>query len=298
MPSKSVVLTVLLGLYFILSIKYSYKVVRLFRTPEFVKYSLFNPSVVTVTPKYADSDDEYSTTIDISPESAVTLTNEEFLALGLLNRPFGLDDTEALKNATDVKCVPRNFGYSAHKGEQVFPPMTYPECSAKLTKPIANISLDHGELSLHCEDSQTKTYTSDQNLSKNRLWRPYDLEDLWEVLPYHNPVSVSNAEFVYASCDDTTEFTNAVYMPSYNETAHTRTKALMASLNPKRPLTVLMLTIDSYSRRHFFRKLPKTVDYLNSLNNASDFSVFDFKIHNLFGATSVDNILPIFASKP
>lgn len=56
-----------------------------------------------------------------------------------------------------------------------------------------------------------------------------------------------------------------------------------------------MLTIDSYSRRHFFRKLPKTVEFLNSLKG-SKYSVFDFKVHNIYSATSVENMVPVFGS--
>jgi len=294
--SKAKVLAAFLGIYFLLAVKYSYKVVRNYRRPEFVKYSFLNPAVVTVTPKYTASESGYVQDSDIFQETLPTLSNEEFKDLGYLNTPFELDTTEALTNLTNVKCVPKNFGYSESKGNYVFPPVTYPDCALRLTKPLANISLDQGELSLSCEDADTITYTSDQHLAKNRLWRPYDLKELWEVQTYKKPISLGNAEFVYASCDETTEYTNAVYIPNFNETVYNRTKTLMNELNTKRPLTILMLTIDSYSRRHFFRKLPKTAEYLNSLNQGSDFSVFDFQIHNLFGASSVDNILPIFAN--
>jgi hypothetical protein len=297
MLSRAMVLVGLLVLYFCLSIKFTYKVVRHFRTIDFVKYSSINPSVVTVTPKYTHSPDHDEASQDESSDPVLNLSNQEFLALGLLRRPFELDDTEALKNSTQAKCTPANFGYSAQKGEQVFPTVTYANCSSLMTKAPAHINLDHTQLSVECSSSKTITYTTDQHLTPNRLWRPADLTDLWEVKTYHKPTEVGSAEFVYASCDETTEFSNAVYIPTLNETAYTRTKTLMDSKNAKRPLTILMLTLDSYSRRHFFRKLPKTVEYLNSLNNASDFSVYDFKIHNLFGATSVDNILPIFASK-
>jgi hypothetical protein len=45
-----------------------------------------------------------------------------------------------------------------------------------------------------------------------------------------------------------------------------------------RPLSVVILTIDSLSRKQFYRKLPKTRDYLNSLSD-EEFKVYDYKIH-------------------
>ena len=57
-----------------------------------------------------------------------------------------------------------------------------------------------------------------------------------------------------------------------------------------------MLTLDSLSRRHFFRKLPKVIDFMNSLNldKNSKFSIFDFKLHNILGGDSPENQVPIF----
>ena len=55
----------------------------------------------------------------------------------------------------------------------------------------------------------------------------------------------------------------------------------------------MILTIDSYSRRHFFRKMPKTVKFLNNLN--STFAAFDFKLHNVYGESSTDNMVPVFS---
>lgn len=43
-----------------------------------------------------------------------------------------------------------------------------------------------------------------------------------------------------------------------------------------------------------YRKLPKTVEYLESLNKEEEYAVFDFKIHNILGHNSVSNQVPIF----
>ena len=57
----------------------------------------------------------------------------------------------------------------------------------------------------------------------------------------------------------------------------------------------MLLTVDSFSRRHFFRKLPNTVDYLRSLKNSS-FEVYDFKLHNIVGDDSANNMIPILGN--
>jgi hypothetical protein len=57
------------------------------------------------------------------------------------------------------------------------------------------------------------------------------------------------------------------------------------------------LVVDSFSRRHFFRKLPVTVDYLNELNKGADYRVFDFKLHNIRGKDSIMNQFWLFGDK-
>lgn len=58
-------------------------------------------------------------------------------------------------------------------------------------------------------------------------------------------------------------------------------------------MLVLNLVVDSYSRRHFFRTMPRTINWLNSANRFLNFSVFDFKLHNVYGTSSVENMIPM-----
>lgn len=60
----------------------------------------------------------------------------------------------------------------------------------------------------------------------------------------------------------------------------------------KKPLFVLTLGLDSFSRRHFFQKLVTTVKYLNNL--PKEYKIFDFKLHNIAGKATADNITPLF----
>jgi hypothetical protein len=55
-----------------------------------------------------------------------------------------------------------------------------------------------------------------------------------------------------------------------------------------------MVGIDSFSRRHFYRKLPTTVNYLNKLRKNENYTVFDFKIHNVMGTDTAENLSNLF----
>ncbi len=77
----------------------------------------------------------------------------------------------------------------------------------------------------------------------------------------------------------------AAYTHRKRKLLFTETKARMERIqedtNPNsatRPLSVVVLTVDSLSRKQFYRKLPKTRDYLNSLSD-EDSKVYDYKIH-------------------
>jgi hypothetical protein len=58
-----------------------------------------------------------------------------------------------------------------------------------------------------------------------------------------------------------------------------------------------VITLDSFSRRHFYRKLEKTVEYLNDLNaQGSKFMTVDLKVHNIAGSDSLKNQIHIFGN--
>lgn len=79
--------------------------------------------------------------------------------------------------------------------------------------------------------------------------------------------------------------------PRYNSTLHfnalVNTQRSEGIIN--KPLLIFHIALDSLSRRHFIRKLPKTQEFLNDLNNKSKHSVFDFKIHNIQDYASIEN---------
>ena len=88
--------------------------------------------------------------------------------------------------------------------------------------------------------------------------------------------------------------TQAVYIPRYNASLHVEMKGKMKELKSEGPtLTVMILVVDSFSRKHFVRKLPQTVKYLNRLKKGEEYHVTDFYIHNIVGSNSVGNQAPL-----
>lgn len=92
-------------------------------------------------------------------------------------------------------------------------------------------------------------------------------------------------------------FDQVVYYPRFNSTLYNSTYRTMQELKiAHKPLIVIMLSIDSFSRKHFFRKLPLTSQFINELNNGTVYRAHEFLIHSIIGSNSVGNIGPILES--
>jgi hypothetical protein len=206
--------------------------------------------------------------------------------------PFLIDDTEELRKES-ISCQPSTFGYSVYRGDQIFPHHGYPKCSEINKQNDTYLKIDRSKNLLFM--------TCPKNKNHELIYGPIDNRKLikrkeghvgWEVKTYKNPINAKNLEFGLGSCEDDDEkFMQAYMTPIFNESAYNKAKSKVE----KRPKIIYILTLDSLSRRHFFRKTPSIVDYLNSLNKNSNYSVFDFKLHNNMGETSPKNQISIFS---
>jgi hypothetical protein len=132
-------------------------------------------------------------------------------------------------------------------------------------------------------------------MSSTALYVRDDLEKKWEVREFEGEMRMNESEFVYAGCNNS--LTNAYLMPKFKPEIYNRAKDIMAAKGSvKRPMLLLLVTIDSFSRRQFYRKLPQTAAWLNSIHLQGNFSVFDFKLHNSLGPNSVFNMIPVLAN--
>lgn len=205
---------------------------------------------------------------------------------------FLIDDTEKLR-LIDLHCEPDSFGYSVERGNEVFPYHGYPKCSKVNNQEDTYLHIDreNNVVYMNCpENTNNKILTGP--IDNLKITYREEGHKNWEVKSYTNPLSAENIEFGLGSCEKDDEYLQQVDMfPIFNKTAYEKAQKKIKS----KPRIVYFLTLDSLSRRHFFRKLPRVINLLNTLNKNSSFSVFDFLLHNNQGTTSPKNQAPIFS---
>jgi hypothetical protein len=157
----------------------------------------------------------------------------------------------------------------------VFPPYEYPPCNATsegLEGNFVDLDYNHNSMKVHCCGRARGKYVIGPML--NYLFiNPRENDVCFKVSwiswsskpikPYH--------EWAIASCTDSAYMyelhtMKPRHLPEVEALALNTTQALEQETNStKPPLTVAMLTLDSFSRRHFYRKLPKTIALLNTI---------------------------------
>ena len=220
-------------------------------------------------------------------------------------KPFTIDDTEFLKTIPNLQACPEVFGFSQERGALKFPEYKYPRCE-DIIKPSPNsLSIDFStnKLRLNCSKEfnpfvvfgphHTVTIANPQETG-------YYLDKKhWKG----EPISVhDHTEFAVGKCIDNEKKNLEVsfFKPRFNLTRKVERDRISQKLNrgtPKKPMLMVFLTPDSFSRRHFFRKLPNTVNYLNKLNSEGKYAVFDFKLHNVIGPDTSENQMRVFGEQ-
>lgn len=136
-----------------------------------------------------------------------------------------------------------------------------------------------GRYVLGPRDSRKLVISTDLEFNEKEYYRPVELD--------------GTEEYVLASCKKNRKFDIVDMHPRYNQTAHSNAKKMrdmMDKLDYK-PTLILHIVVDSFSRRHFYRKLNETVEFLTSTNTQGVHGVFDFKIHNIQGQSSIENMV-------
>ena len=207
-------------------------------------------------------------------------------------KTFEIDDTNFLA-PENLDCKPDSFGYSVDRGKEVFKAKTYPKCSKVNSQNDTYAHIDRltNKAFLNCPDKNKKILLGP--FDKRKLIPREEGYKYWEVRDYSGPVDAEKYEFVLGSCEaDGEELLQGNMVPRFNSSAYEKAKKLVES----KPKLIFYLSLDSISRRHFFRKLPDLVGYLDQMNKnpKSDFASFDFKLQNVMGGDSPDNQVPIF----
>lgn len=200
------------------------------------------------------------------------------------------------KNDPPVKCLPESWGYKKEQADKIFPYIGYPTCSEKLDLSVQILSICPltNTLTMNCSNGNGWYYLGN---NQNDELLGYDVYE-GSAFKYTGPVTLANKEeWAYGTCEEgkIKNLETATYMHRTKKDTIEHTKGKMEEMKKGkvRPLTVIMLTFDSLSRKHFYRKLPHTKDYLNSIDPLK-FRVFDFKIHNVMGDNSLPNMYPIW----
>lgn len=283
---KSAILAIFIFLYTLFCIQYPGKKILIKEIIEKAHpsyYSRYNQKVSTVffPINYADVH-------PIDPE-VDPISNGDY---HYKPKKFSLDDTDELENY-GLACQPKTFGYSKSRGNKVFPPYTYPKCSEKLGTNDSYLIIDREkqELKMNCPKSSQGAFVYGPR-SKYSLVQMEDVYDYWDGNIYKGPVNSTKIDFGLGTCGERC-YSQGYLTPIFNQEAYKRAKTKKSS--NQKPRLIYFLTIDSVSRRHFFRKIPKVVDFFNNLNETHpDFAVYDFKLHNILAVTSADNQVPIF----
>ncbi|CAG9317256.1 unnamed protein product [Blepharisma stoltei] len=235
---------------------------------------------------------------------SLTISSLAYASTSLSNSSyFNIDDTEQLRNLP-IPAAPVIFGFSQERGLKVFPPYKYPPCSYTYFNALNKIHMDYknNTVSLTCAYEKDPYIVFGPDLftklslpmeAKKSLIRVKWKGEPIKILPYH--------EFAIGSCVDSDYTTVNLFhlAPRYKPKTYENTLKIAQQLRakPKKPMLMVFLTVDSFSRRHFFRKLESTLGFLNKLKESGTYDVFDYKFHNIIGADTAENQLRVFAEK-
>lgn len=206
-----------------------------------------------------------------------------------------------------LSCVPTSFGYTRDQASRLFPYVGYPSCQSKTHTHHSIIDIDQSRESLlmNCSGGKGWYYLGNR-WDEERLGYEAQQPRLRE---YTQEVQTEGAEWAYGTCSGVPSVKpeGAVYRlrprPEVRQRVETDMRKLQKAAEYQhgetqtRPLTVLMVVMDSLSRKHFYRKLNHTVDFLNQLD-PDQTRVFDFKVHNVMGDNSLPNLYPVWSGRP
>ena len=246
----------------------------------------FNDFIYYYTPR------RYPLTRNINLDSGdpILLSNEDF---SYIPRTFDIDDTIQLLTIGLI-CTPISFGFNKEEADILFPRIEYPDCSGVtgVNKSSLYIDREKGQIYMTCPGNSGNFYYGPYN--QYTMPRISDTQ-LKNYMLNNGPVSYKDIEFGLGlgECKgDKIHFMHAVLEPSFKEIAYDNAKKKIK--DKERPIIIYFLTIDSFTRRHFFRKLPKTVEFFNNLKVTHPaIAIYDFKMHSTYGLNSMENQIPI-----
>ena len=196
----------------------------------------------------------------------------------------------------NILCIPYSYGYSNITAEKIFQQQKYDDCDKN--QDIVEIKPSH--IKTQCQDTVGEYIiggnSNDQVLGMNIKNYP------WNRIQ-NNTITFYNNEFLIVKCKRFQE--QAVRVLHFSEEASNRsaiiTKKIEALLKIQKtkPIGIYMIMLDSVSRKHFYRNLPSTINYLNTKISQvdSNITIYDFLINNAHDYHTTANLIPILFGK-
>lgn len=218
----------------------------------------------------------------------------QILFLQFLKVFSGIDDTEELKKM-GIEAAPDLYGFSIEKGLEKFPNFYYQPCKEKYAiLPTDSISINHtnNTLEMSCSMSYAP-YVILASDTKVQLSKPKDIKLHTKKIEYSNSFQIEPwHEYALGSCyGQINKGVHLRYLSPINKNKKYLARLKSQKKTREKPMIILFITVDSFSRRHFYRKLTKTLEFFQELQN---YTTFDYKLHNIIGADTAENQIHVF----
>ena len=242
-------------------------------------YTSNNSNQVTVSFYHSDS-------TNYTLEDEILLPNAIFQYKPV---SFHIDDTDKIMKSR-LKCIPNSFGYRQDEGNKIFPKYNYRACKeiTGISSQLIKVDTEQRKFSANCPRRVWKLISGPYSQDKFVDYTDIGIKES----TFNGPFTDKVVEFVFGHCkDDKKEYMNVLLDPVFNAAAYNKAKE---KILPGRPKIIYFINLDSISRKHFFRKLPTVINSLNNLNKTyPHMAAYDFKYHNIFGLSSIENQIPI-----
>lgn len=198
-----------------------------------------------------------------------------------------------IKN-TMIKCTPFSSGYTQIHSSEIYHKTSYFDCG-KISSPYLFFNQSHFEF--ECPNGAPGWYLLGSQLEKNVLG-DFDYKPYWQSFMWREQIELENNEFIILKCGDyqkSAELIN-IFLPS----AYTRASQLSFQYSPKdfRPFGMHIIVLNSLSRPHFYRSLPETTSFLNSLlDKSNEYVSYDFLINNAQSLKTRVNLVNMLLGK-
>ncbi|CAG9326800.1 unnamed protein product [Blepharisma stoltei] len=210
--------------------------------------------------------------------------------------PLIRDPKNQLENT--VNCKPAAFGYTQEQAKKYFKETSFRKCEKFGNDEEKYLEFTNDTLILHCKEGESTQYALG-TYPDEEVFGDVKMLPIWRV--FQREVKIGNMEFAFGKCSTTNIM--AKLQNKFNQKASERALQRMEEIkqslkiNKIKPLTVIILLLDSVSRYHFYRNLNQTVDFFNSNIVTGEFSkklaIYDFLINNAQGDTTRPNMIPL-----